>query len=834
VTSIFEATNGNPLFVGRGGEDAGGEAARWPASPSAAGLTLPFGVREAIRQHLGRLSEAERAVVEVAVGPRPRRAHGAAGGGGCRCPRSSSRRPLARAVALGVLVERGRHPLRLRPRSHLRGALSRPPNSRRMELHARVAEALESRPERIPSARGPSSPTTCWRPAPASSTAPSPAPSAPRSRRWTRPPTRTPSPSWRRREAARSWPLPRRGPARSSAWPRAWRARARRRHHARTGALSAGRDPGPGDRRQRALRPAWRWGMAPSSPSGSVDPQLVALAARGAAALPEADSSLRARVMARLAPRRSSRRTGPSEPIQAGPRGHRHGRGSATGHLLAVIHAGMAAMMDFVHPDQRLPLQHARPRALAAELGDRPRPSGPTPAWSSIYLERGDLERADAQIETHERLARSCDPRACSGRRPLLRAMRATMEGRFADAERLTEEARAVGDEAAIARSAGTLCSCSAFGRGRAARITRRSIACGPSWRAMWNAAHWPSGSRRLEGRHSRPRWAAGGGGRVPAPGGAGKDPGEGRRRGAGDAAETCAARPSTRAGRGALSPPASRSGTCSSAGASSGCSARGPTSVSSGCWRRVWAGRRRRSITSKPPPPARATGPGPATWRGCSTSTPSAGRGRPARGPVSLLVTEAHALAGELGLTGLTRQIDALAGDHRVRRAATRRRVRPPPFTLLRREGDYWTVSSDEGSLHLKDSRGLQTLHRLVSHPDQEFHATDLAADGEGRRTPATPGSTWIERPAIPIERGWSTWKRSGARRDSSATPCAPGARRKRSTSWPRSWGARWGWVGASARRARRASARRVTVQKRIREAIRKIGEGAPALGAT
>src|ERR1051326_4529128 len=50
-----------------------------------------------------------------------------------------------------------------------------------------------------------------------------------------------------------------------------------------------------------------------------------------------------------------------------------------------------------------------------------------------------------------------------------------------------------------------------------------------------------------------------------------------------------------------------------------------------------------------------------------------------------------------------------------------------------LRREGDVWTLVCDEGPLHFKDSRGLQTLHRLVTNPDQDFHVTDLAAVSEG-----------------------------------------------------------------------------------------------------
>src|SRR5436190_7692940 len=65
VTSIFEATHGNPLFLDEVVRTlvARGDLAR---TESAAELVVPFGVREAIRQHLARLSDEDRAVVEVA------------------------------------------------------------------------------------------------------------------------------------------------------------------------------------------------------------------------------------------------------------------------------------------------------------------------------------------------------------------------------------------------------------------------------------------------------------------------------------------------------------------------------------------------------------------------------------------------------------------------------------------------------------------------------------------------------------------------------------------------------------------------------------------------
>jgi hypothetical protein len=52
-----------------------------------------------------------------------------------------------------------------------------------------------------------------------------------------------------------------------------------------------------------------------------------------------------------------------------------------------------------------------------------------------------------------------------------------------------------------------------------------------------------------------------------------------------------------------------------------------------------------------------------------------------------------------------------------------------------LRQEGQYWTVSYEGSVAHLKDSKGLHYLARLLAHPAREFHAADLEA--EAARSP-------------------------------------------------------------------------------------------------
>lgn len=48
------------------------------------------------------------------------------------------------------------------------------------------------------------------------------------------------------------------------------------------------------------------------------------------------------------------------------------------------------------------------------------------------------------------------------------------------------------------------------------------------------------------------------------------------------------------------------------------------------------------------------------------------------------------------------------------------------PPSTFAR-EGEYWTLSFEQKTIRLRDSRGLGYLHELLRHPRREIHVADL-----------------------------------------------------------------------------------------------------------
>ena len=47
----------------------------------------------------------------------------------------------------------------------------------------------------------------------------------------------------------------------------------------------------------------------------------------------------------------------------------------------------------------------------------------------------------------------------------------------------------------------------------------------------------------------------------------------------------------------------------------------------------------------------------------------------------------------------------------------------------MLRRAGDYWSLSFQDHTVALRDLKGLRYLARLLGHPGREFHVLDLVA---------------------------------------------------------------------------------------------------------
>ena len=66
----------------------------------------------------------------------------------------------------------------------------------------------------------------------------------------------------------------------------------------------------------------------------------------------------------------------------------------------------------------------------------------------------------------------------------------------------------------------------------------------------------------------------------------------------------------------------------------------------------------------------------------------------------------------------------------------------------LLRKEGDFWTITYAGTLVRMKDIKGLSYIARLMSHPNREFHALDLVAGAEGDSADDAPDHSLMSVP--------------------------------------------------------------------------------------
>ena len=217
-------------------------------------------------------------------------------------------------------------------------------------------------------------------------------------------------------------------------------------------------------------------------------------------------------------------------------------------------------------------------------------------------------------------------------------------------------------------------------------------------------------------------------------------------------------------------------------------------------------------------------------------------------------LIASARAAAEELGMPGLVRLADAAAGRDRLARPSARRRRRrraPAPRPAPRRGRRGAVLVRARGRVLGGHARGGdvpaegQPGHP-VSGPAARGAGTRDPRAGSGgrargaaarastrRSTPATRASCWTTRRGAATSAGWRTWKRRWPRPSRSAMRRAPPGPARRSRCWAPSWAGRSGWGAGPAGAGGAAERARSAVQRRIKNAIERIGEHDQALAA-
>jgi predicted ATPase/class 3 adenylate cyclase len=69
------------------------------------------------------------------------------------------------------------------------------------------------------------------------------------------------------------------------------------------------------------------------------------------------------------------------------------------------------------------------------------------------------------------------------------------------------------------------------------------------------------------------------------------------------------------------------------------------------------------------------------------------------------------------------------------------------PSVQLFRKEGEYWTVTFQGTTCHIKHTAGVQYLAQLLQYPNQEFHAVSLASGGVDPLTVTASGHSTAEK---------------------------------------------------------------------------------------
>lgn len=199
-------------------------------------------------------------------------------------------------------------------------------------------------------------------------------------------------------------------------------------------------------------------------------------------------------------------------------------------------------------------------------------------------------------------------------------------------------------------------------------------------------------------------------------------------------------------------------------------------------------------------------------------------------------LLDEARALAMELGQSGLLAQMGSGAANEQPPKTTTPSASREPQhaFTIAR-EGEIWTITQGKKAVRLKDSRGLRVLDQLVASPGQEFHVLQLVAgaSAEGDIDRGDAGVV-LDQEAIASYRRRLLDLREELEEAEGFGDRGRADRAKTEIDFLTAELTRAVGLGGRERRAGGAAERaRTTVQKRLREAIRRIGDELPEVGA-
>jgi len=201
---------------------------------------------------------------------------------------------------------------------------------------------------------------------------------------------------------------------------------------------------------------------------------------------------------------------------------------------------------------------------------------------------------------------------------------------------------------------------------------------------------------------------------------------------------------------------------------------------------------------------------------------------------------TEARALwqgAAEMAekceMVGLVSRASARLADASGAPVSIRTAPRAPARLVMVREGELYRVEHGELSARIRATRGAELLSRLVDAPNQEIHVLALASDDAGATTESNAGDS-VDRSALRQYRGrLKDLEELIADAEGRADVGRLEALRREQTALEREVSRALG-LGGRARQAGSTTERaRVNVQRRLKDALERVAEASPELGA-
>ena len=190
--------------------------------------------------------------------------------------------------------------------------------------------------------------------------------------------------------------------------------------------------------------------------------------------------------------------------------------------------------------------------------------------------------------------------------------------------------------------------------------------------------------------------------------------------------------------------------------------------------------------------------------------------------------LAEAARLADELDLAWLRARLSRLF----VAAPVEARVIAPVPRLAIERKAELWELTVDGRVVHMRNSRGMQLLARLIEQPGEELHVLGLASDEADELADSDAGEV-IDAQAARAYRDRMALLREEL---AASERLADGSRlerlRREYAVLERELAAAVGLSGKLRRAGSVSERARVNVQRRLRDAIRRIAEADPALG--